>query len=180
MEKRKLDLRWVENIGRDHALFEKYCNDTFELFILQEIADHDGQMTLNVLKASINQFIENNRVHFSRITQEYTDERLMTILRSSMKIKFENGATAFESLVKFSDNYQTSNPFERATLPSESSLNNHTAQIARSILPCLPSRKFLFHCDISMPQAVGQWNKQPMGKKKAVCARLNPTRLKSL
>lgn len=180
MEKRKLDLRWVENIGRDHALFGKYCNDTFELFILQEIADHDGQMTLNVLKASINQFIADNRVHFSRITQEYTDDRLMTILRSSMKIKFENGATPFESLVKFSEDYRTSNPFERATLPSESSLNNHTAQIAKSLLPCLPSRKFLFNRDISMPQAVGQWNKQPMGKKKGGMCQTNPDKAQQL
>jgi len=35
-------------------------------------------------------------------------------------------------------------------------------------------RKFLFHPEVSVPQAVGQWNKKPMGKKKGGLCQTKP------
>ena len=41
-----------------------------------------------------------------RFTNEFTDEKLLCILKHSPKIKFDQGATPEESLVSFSSSYQ--------------------------------------------------------------------------
>ena len=65
MEKRKIDLN-IMKIRKGHPLFERYCTDIQELFVLQEIAHRNGEVSQDSIMRALNVFKHENAHNFRK------------------------------------------------------------------------------------------------------------------